>query len=208
MSQSPPEERHHRAVVALLSEEPGGNQQFRLRVTGGSMAPLLRSGDHVIAVRVPPDDLCRGDLVVLQRDSELVTHRLIFHEKSEGWYTKGDNRAYPDPPVQEDAILGRVVAAESGRGRLDFSEPHWRVLNQLLGGLSRWEAVVVGTGRHLKSRTEPGDLPRSSPDKGGAGTIQVLMWITLRLVATPFRILAWILSGYTRWRFTHHRPVR
>ena len=82
------------------------------------------------------------------------------------------------PPVQEDAILGRVVAAESERGRLDFSEPHWRVLNQLLGGLSRWEAVVVGTGRHLKSRTEPGDLPRSSPDKGGAGTIQVLMWIT------------------------------
>jgi hypothetical protein len=159
-------------------------------------------------VCVPPDDLHRGDLVVHQRDSELVTHRLILHERSEGWYTKGDNRAYPDPPVKAAAILGRVIAVEVESGRLDFSEPHWGVLNRALGRLGSWIAALVGTGRRLKTQTESGDLPTSSTGREGPGFHQGLVWIIRRLVAAPFRTLTWILSSYARWRYTLHRPVQ
>ena len=207
MTNAAPED-HLRTAIALLSEEPGGDRRFRLQVTGHSMAPLLRPGDQVIAERVEGEALRRGDLVVIRRDSALVTHRLISPDQGEGWYTKGDNSLSPDPLVPAAAILGRVVAVEGERGRLDFCEPRWAALNRGLGRLGRWQAAVLGAGRRLKSWMAPGDRRNTSPGRDGAGLSRALVWTSLRLVATLFRTLTWILNRYARWRFTRHRPGR
>lgn len=127
-----------------------GNR-VRLSVTGDSMAPFLRRGDAVWAEPASVAGLRRGDLVVVQRQRELVTHRVVKVDGA-AVYTKGDNVSYLDAPVAVDAIVGRVVAVERRSGRMELEGRSWRVANRLLGLLGWWEIRVFQMGRRVKRR--------------------------------------------------------
>jgi signal peptidase I len=117
----------------------GRDGLLRLKVSGSSMAPLLQAGDVVQIEAVQPEYLALGDLVVVRRQRDFVTHRLVS-KSPPTWVTKGDNCAYLDPPFEIPALVGRVVVIEGRRSRVDLRTQKWHNANRWLANLARLEA--------------------------------------------------------------------
>lgn len=91
-----------------------GGPLLSVFVTGASMFPVLLSGDKVLVKKSALEDLAAGDVVVWsQGDSQRVAHRVLSIESSSMpplITTKGDLCLEPDPPVEFDRVLGKIVA--------------------------------------------------------------------------------------------------
>lgn len=87
------------------------------------MIPFLEEGDRVEVVRVAPEDLAPGDLIVFLRAEEIVVHRFLaardglFLEKGDA---QGRGNWAPWPTA-----LGRVVALWKRDDRCDLAEGPW-----------------------------------------------------------------------------------
>ena len=97
------------AYVEALQEalEKTGGLTWPLR--GESMTPTLPSG-CLIEVRPLNGPLRSGDIVVFPQETGLVAHRLV-RRRGDVWITQGDARAWPDAPIPERLLVGRVAAA-------------------------------------------------------------------------------------------------
>ncbi len=155
------------AHEALQSANPIG--LLRLQVISDSMRPLLKSGDEVLVQPIEPAAGHIGDVLVVQRGAELITHRLI-DATGESWVLRGDNAIFADAPVARNDCIGRVIAIERDARRTDLTQPPWPSLNDRLGRLGRahWRMT-----RLLR-------LSGSSPR-----WLIKLAW----LVAVPFRVV-------------------
>ena len=141
---------HYRQIALELARAGlSDGERVRLNVAGNSMAPLLHGGDAVWAEPVLPASLRRGDIIVVRREQELVTHRLVAVGDGK-WYTKGDNARHLDPPMTADAILGRVVAIERRGRRIELRGRRWAIVSRLLGFASWWQARLFRVGRRVK----------------------------------------------------------
>ena len=80
---------------------------------GVSMEPTFYEGDFVITRDVPASDLEAGDVVLFQEGEKHVMHRIVSIEASAGGestlITRGDNNPTDDPPVPQDALIGKLV---------------------------------------------------------------------------------------------------
>ena len=121
----------------------------QFRVTGDCMAPVLPAGTTVTVApsdRKPPRI---GDIVLVRQSGGLRLHRLIWGPplvRRGSWRTKGDRARLWDGRVPGDAILGTVIAGESGgdpgRGRF------WHTSRSVASGLvSRLQVAAAGGGR-------------------------------------------------------------
>ncbi|MFH2100060.1 MAG: signal peptidase I [Pseudomonadota bacterium] len=91
--------------------------RVRVRVTGGSMFPAIRSGDVVTLAPLDPGSARPGDVVLFRDVSDrLVLHRVLetgTRPDGEPWVrTRGDSAAGEDLPVSGDRVLGRTEAVE------------------------------------------------------------------------------------------------
>jgi len=128
-------------IVALLQESLAIGSQPKLQVTSNSMVPVLQSGDQVIVEAIKKNDLRIGDLLVIQRKSDLLTHRMVAtHEY--GYYTKGDHASILDPLISFQSILGRVTLIERGETRIDQKKGIRASINPILGRLGWWGAKI------------------------------------------------------------------
>lgn len=125
--------------------------QLRLFVVSDSMAPLLRAGDSVTAEPFSVEKLKRGDIVVVWQKGEFITHRFMVVD-DDGWRTKGDRLHRLDPPVQADAIVGRVFEIDRQDGRINLLDRRWSVVNRLKGWLGYWEARLFQAARRVRDR--------------------------------------------------------
>lgn len=144
----------------LWKDEPLSGH-FRIRVVGDSMLPLLQSGDELsveVAQNIP---LRLGDLVLIYRQDHLVTHRLVGRS-TQRWITKGDNRLEADQPIDEWAVLGKVVVLKRTDRVMDFRRPRWELANRLLGYVHGGFGRLFEGGFHLVEHT---DNPLISPVK-------------------------------------------
>lgn len=121
-------------TLSLAWAHRHASQYLCLHVSGTSMQPVIRRGDRVWVECVSPDVLCRGDLVVIQRDTGLVTHRLVARHAA-SCLTKGDSCLLLDPPLPMLALRGRVVRIERGTAHIDLRRSPWRLTNRWLGWL-------------------------------------------------------------------------
>ncbi|MFT5127911.1 MAG: signal peptidase I [Rhodothermales bacterium] len=87
----------------LISASP-----TRLRITGDSMEPTLRTGE-TIELAPPPALPLPGDILVYQRNDQLVVHRYLGFG-----HFQGDNSATPDARVPAEAIVGMATAVFRG----------------------------------------------------------------------------------------------
>lgn len=105
-----------------------------LRVTSGSMAPLILPNDEVqirpLAQPVP------GQIVVFETPLGLNTHRVLAVQGQQ-IYTQGDNAWQPDPPWAIGQLRGQVVAIRRGHRSLEITTPFWRGVGKVLAGLLR-----------------------------------------------------------------------
>ena len=159
--------------LAALAE----GKDVRLHVDGTSMVPILKPGDVVVVRRVAPHSLNKGDMVVVHREHDLVTHRLV-RQKEGQWLTKGDNSHYLDPPITAEMILGKVIAIERKDTGIDLQEASKRSLNRWLASLSCLEADVFRLGHQLRGASRNSAVDRA----GMQGSLAA------RLVSFPFRL--------------------
>ena len=86
------------------------------------MAPEININDVVITREVKEDELKEGDIITYNIDGNIVTHRIIKKEKTNGqneYTTKGDRNEVSDiEKVTEDSIEGIFVGKISGIGGL------------------------------------------------------------------------------------------
>jgi hypothetical protein len=150
---SPEEYRQQALDLAQGALPPGGT--LRLTVVSDSMTPLLLPGDGVLVAQAAEAELRLGDLIVVRRAGELVTHRVVGRACGR-WLTKGDNLRTLDPPVVSSDLIGRVVAIERQSARTDLETGRWRRVNGLLGWLSWWEARVYRAARRVSGGTTAG----------------------------------------------------
>jgi signal peptidase I len=97
-----------------LSATTAEGPLFAVSVSGGSMFPVLLSGDKVLVKKSSLEDLHIGDIVVwLDPVEGLVAHRIVSIHGSTTpptVTTKGDVSFDPDSPVDLDRVIGKIVA--------------------------------------------------------------------------------------------------
>jgi signal peptidase I len=147
---------YQQVSVDLIRAQARPGQTFKLRVISDSMLPLLHVGDVVVAETIEAAAALCGDVLVCQRGVEMITHRLI-NRQADRFYLKGDNRRVADEPLDDQSIVGRVIAIEqTGRSThavkravrtVDLQQPRWARLNRSVGRLSGWQARLSATSR-------------------------------------------------------------
>ncbi|MEM3577986.1 MAG: signal peptidase I [Candidatus Bathyarchaeia archaeon] len=91
------------------------NQDYKCDGWTHPFERTLHDGDLVILQGVNPNDINVGDIIVYRNVAgDLVIHRVIkkeFDGNINKWVftTRGDGNLSEDPPVSEDAVIGRVL---------------------------------------------------------------------------------------------------
>lgn len=84
-----------------------------LETRGGSLWPLIQSGDRLTCVEVSDQALISGDLVVIQEENIRVCHRIIRIESVAGerkFLIKADAHLFPDGWKSSNEVIGKIVA--------------------------------------------------------------------------------------------------
>jgi signal peptidase I len=122
--------RGYQHIAQDLVKESLSSQGFaRLRVISDSMVPLMDIDDIVLVEHAPLRDYIRGDIVVIFRNDEFITHRLV-RLRREQWYTKGDRFRFLDEPISPDEVVGKVIVIEQRDSQIDLNRRSWRVINR------------------------------------------------------------------------------
>jgi hypothetical protein len=125
-----------------------------IAVSGSSMLPLVRDGDHVLVAHGFAG-VRRGDIVVLRREGRLIAHRVLrIYGGNAGstFITKGDSVYRLDPPSSADQVLGRVLAVRRKGRHLRLDTPAWRMFGWLIAVKMLACTQVCSWGRKLKRR--------------------------------------------------------
>lgn len=129
-------------------------------ITGTSMLPLLRPGDHV-STEHGGRRTYRGDVIVFLHRGGLVVHRVLCEysdDHSSGFITKGDNAPEPDPPVHDDQVLGRVAGIRRGDRFASLDGRLWRAASWLIATGSLISIRLCSWGQRIQRRLL---IPRS-----------------------------------------------
>jgi signal peptidase I len=133
----------------------GETGPVRLTVTGDSMQPLLRVGDGVVVQPIDPHALQPGDVIVVQRGGDWITHRLVAVDER-GWHTHGDNTRYGDEAASAARIMGRVIAIERNGQTIDLLQPRWRAIDRRINRVQRVQLRVLAAARTSGGTRSPG----------------------------------------------------
>ncbi len=113
---------------------------------GLSMFPFLLPSD---VLRVKPEkaeNLRRGQIIVYELDSKIISHRYIKTERGKV-ICKGDGLIYSDSPVPGENILGVVIA----RSRKDKTRSLEKATNKITGNIISFLTPVTGVLFHYLS---------------------------------------------------------
>lgn len=106
-------------------------------IKGRSMLPLLREGDIVFIVKVKPDEIVEGDIVVFEWRGGLIIHRVVDRVVVDGKYyyvTKGDNNPFEDVYYYPGAPFEKIIGKTLSINGAVFKIPYLGSLTLLLRG--------------------------------------------------------------------------
>lgn len=126
--------------MGLLVEALRAGRRVCLRARGQSMRPWLPDGSEVLLEPFAPPARV-GDVVLVEVLGEHALHRVVETFTAAGRRyvrTRGDGRRTPDPPLPEEAVLGRAIDASRAPdgARLRLDAPVWRVAGWLTARLA------------------------------------------------------------------------
>jgi signal peptidase I len=111
------------AFVDIVSDLLSRGHSVRFRAKGGSMHPTIREGEAITVTPARPAAIRRGDVVLYRSARGVIAHRVArVSQKLDGalmFIPRGDASPSRDDPVEEGAILGRVVTVERSGHALD-----------------------------------------------------------------------------------------
>lgn len=91
-------------IIKLLLK----SKSFPLKSQGSSMLPILRSADVVYFKKINFKNLKANDLVLVKKNHQLFTHRVIY-KTDKHLVTKGDNNPQSDGKIYPIQIIGKVI---------------------------------------------------------------------------------------------------
>ncbi len=130
----------------LLAESLRRNGRVEFRVRGGSMRPLLRSGDVVMVQAARAKELTAGDVAVFYRAGKIFAHRVIRNTAA-ALLTKGDAFPDADSPVAQRELLGRVTGVRRGQKHMDLDAWLPRTLGRCMAIASASSALWYAPAR-------------------------------------------------------------
>jgi Peptidase S24-like len=103
---------------AVFEQLRAAGQPRWVRVSGSSMAPLMRPGGWAL-VDFGARNARIGDIVLADLGRRMVVHRLVAHPRGapEALLLKGDAERRTDPRIRVDDVYGIVRAVRDARGR-------------------------------------------------------------------------------------------
>lgn len=133
-------------LTGLLNDGMVAGQIPFLRVTSGSMRPLLQVGDEVGLQSVTLGQLQPGDIVVLSDRDQILTHRFYGTQCAGAlpvFLTRGDRVLRFDKVWTADQLLGRAVVRRRREQMLwlDYGLGRW--LNKTLAQISQFEGRAL-----------------------------------------------------------------
>lgn len=172
----------YQQVARQLTRAASGTTLLRLTVIGDSMRPLLRAGDVVVVQPQEPYTLQVGQVLVVQRGGEWITHRLQAVDAA-GWYTQGDNTRTRDVMVNAEEIIGWVIAVERGSQTLDLRSAKWSEAGRRIVNTQRAQLWLLDQARHFKPRwlnARLGGMIAAGLSWPFTGLTRLVIWLTLR----------------------------
>jgi len=127
-------------ISDLLRQSMEEGRAPYLDVISDSMSPLIVSGDQVQISSTNRDALKVGDVVVMQGNNELLTHRfwgLINLDAQVQIITKGDRPQHFDHPHDAGTLVGLVIARRRNRRLMDLTKGVGNWLNRWLTALAK-----------------------------------------------------------------------
>jgi signal peptidase I len=140
---------HHQTVADLIGSDLTIGDQLRFLVTSNSMQPLINIGDTVVVEVINGNMVAAGDVIVIKRSDDFITHRAIS-PLPKGWLTKGDATAMPDPPAISDRIIGRVKEVEHANQSINLVARKWVYINPILAKLGKLEVWAFSYHQFLR----------------------------------------------------------
>lgn len=116
-------------------------------LVGNSMLPTIKDGDAFTVAAVGAASLEPGDILMVQRGENCITHRVVSVSRSGSacqLFLKGDSNFRRDPVVDFSQVIGKVVAIESRR----IDTPSERRKSRWIAKVSGLEATVYDFVRH------------------------------------------------------------
>ena len=111
------------AFVDVVSDLLSRGHSVRFRAKGGSMRPTIREGEAITVAPAPPAEIRRGDVILYRSARGVIAHRVASVARLPTgtlvFIPRGDASQDRDDPVEEGAILGRVVTVERSGRALD-----------------------------------------------------------------------------------------
>jgi len=133
---------------------------------GGSMWPLVRSGDRLTIE--PGRAVGRGSLVAYLRNGRLTVHRA--RDVTRAWVVvRGDAATFDEPPLPIADVLGVVSRQVTVRGtRVDHLSAALRLFD---GAFVRAQPLLVGVLRRGRAWRASGEPLAQSDAEGGDGPV-------------------------------------
>lgn len=152
-------------IADLLRQTMRNGKKPFVSVISDSMAPLIRSGDDVQLETIERKELGKGDIVVINGISELITHR-YWGALTEGdqakLVTKGDRPQHFDPLREADKLIGLVIARRRDGRILRLNHGRGRWLNRQLARLAALDIRLFADPIEA-----PVDIPNKVNLRGG-----------------------------------------
>jgi signal peptidase I len=140
---------HHQLISNLIESELNIGDQIQFYVTSNSMKPIIQIGDLIVAEVVPTGVIKQGDIIIIRRVDDFLTHRVISITK-DGWLTKGDNNVVMDPIVKKGSLIGLVKAIHKKNQRIALESSKSQKVNSLLAKLGELEVRAFNYHRFLR----------------------------------------------------------
>ena len=129
------------AFIDVVTDLLRRGHSVRFRAKGASMLPTIREGEPITVSPVRPADIRRGDVILYRSGRGVIAHRVARTTRQPDgtleFLLRGDALLTSDEPVEEAAVLARVVAVERGGRTFDPSALRARVLASARPAASR-----------------------------------------------------------------------
>ena len=139
---------HHHLISSLIETELSVGDKIQFNVTSNSMQPIVQIGDLIIAEVVKAGIIQAGDIIVIRRMDDFLTHRVISITK-DGWLTKGDNNVKMDPIVKTENLIGLVKEIHKNNQRIVLESTRMGRVKWILAGLGNLEVRASNHHRLL-----------------------------------------------------------
>ena len=138
-----------RPFVNVVTELLSRGYWVRFRAEGASMRPTIRGGETITIE--PVSEIKMGDIALYRADRGLIAHRVVGiwngNDEAPVFLTRGEAASSTEEAVEEQQVLGKVVAVERNGQSIDLGG-RWAKLRyrarSFARSAGRWGARLSG----------------------------------------------------------------